>query len=178
MLELYPDEPSQGIPAFLGDERVPAKGLQWRRTSAYAGDETMHANRRKQCQVWTASGLPVYAYRFNVLTNDVGIGHGDEVPFVFANTQGVGIATGNPFTGKPQSYVDVSRMMATMWVSFVHDLDPNTGISNATERWEKYDNGNPKLMVFDANVTSHLEDDTWRKEGIDFINSLSLVLGR
>lgn len=68
--------------------------------------------------------------------------------------------------------------MATMWVSFVHDLDPNTGVDNGTTTWEKYDNRNPKLMVFDANVTSHLEDDTWRKEGIEFINSMTLVLGR
>lgn len=63
-----------------------------------------------------------------------------------------------------------------MRVSFVHDLDPNTGISNGTQRWEIYDNEDPKLMLFDDNVTSDLEDDTWIKEEIDFVNLLSLVL--
>lgn len=50
-------------------------------------------------------------------------------------------------------------------VSYVHDLDPNTGISNGTQRWEIYDNKDPKLMLFDDNVTSDLEDAHLEKGG-------------
>jgi hypothetical protein len=36
--------------------------------------------------------------------------------------------------------------------------------------WPKYDNYNPKEMVFAANVTSYVELDTYRKEGMALIN--------
>ena len=45
---------------------------------------------------------------------------------------------------------------------------PNTAV------WPSYDatNGYGKDFVFDANVTSYAEDDTYRAEGIAFINAV------
>lgn len=43
ILHLYPDDPSKGIPEYLGDQLVASMGYEWRRTSALAGDFAMHA---------------------------------------------------------------------------------------------------------------------------------------
>ncbi|RHZ45901.1 carboxylesterase/lipase family protein [Aspergillus thermomutatus] len=175
ILQLYPDDPSQGIPEYLGSERVPSKGYEWRRTSAYAGDVTMHANRRRQCEAWTETSTPAYCYRFNVHAADVpllmGATHFEEVAFVFNNIEGLGYHYGKPFAGTPESYKQLSKLMTSMWASFIHDLDPNSGIQNSSVHWYPYGRNQPVDMLFDANVTSHMERDTWRKKGIDYINS-------
>lgn len=69
--------------------------------------------------------------------------------------------------------------MSSSWTSFVHDRDPNSWREsyhwNGTEAlWPKYDVANPLDFVFDANVTSYAEPDTYRKEGIDLINANNL----
>ncbi|KAI2786228.1 hypothetical protein POX_g08610 [Penicillium oxalicum] len=181
ILELYPDDPSQGIPAFLGDQRVPSRGYEWRRTSAFAGDATMHANRRRQCEAWTEASTPAYCYRFDVIPvdrNPSGTTHFMEVAFVFNNIAGRGYQYGKPFAGAPQSWIDLSDMMATMWISFIHDLNPNSEAVHPNVRWEAYGKDKPVDLVFSANVTSYMEADTWRKEGIDFINSIAKALWR
>jgi cholinesterase len=175
ILKLYPDDPSLGIPEFLGDERVPSNGYEWRRTSAFAGDFTMHANRRHQCEAWSEASTPAYCYRFNVHSADVpllsGVTHFEEVSFVFHNIAGLGYHYGKPFAGVPQSYIDLSTMMTSMWASFIHDLDPNTGVVNKSVHWDAYGKNKPVDLLLNANTTSHMEADTWRKEGIDYLIS-------
>ena len=66
--------------------------------------------------------------------------------------------------------------MDSSWVSFVHDLDPNSWREGSNwygkeELWPKYDIANPLDFVFDANVTSYAEPDTYRTEGMDLINA-------
>ncbi|KAF5858013.1 hypothetical protein ETB97_004978 [Aspergillus alliaceus] len=182
ILDLYPDDPSLGIPEFLGAQRVPSKGYQWRRTSAYAGDYIMHANRRRQCEAWTKAATPAYCYRFNMRGADVpylsGAGHFEEVAFVFNNIKGLGYHDGKPFEGMPESYSQLSTLMASMWASFIHDLDPNSGIKDREVRWQAYGATQPVDLVFDANATSYMEPDTWRKEGIDYINSIAKTYWR
>ena len=94
---------------------------------------------------------------------------------MFLNTMGVGYepAATPPFENKTQPYFDLAHLMDSSWVSFVHDLDPNSyRMGNGSiETWPVYDVGNPQNFVFDANVTSHAEPDTWRMEGIALINS-------
>ncbi|KAJ5115766.1 hypothetical protein N7456_000114 [Penicillium angulare] len=182
ILQLYPDDPSLGIPEFLGDERVPSMGWEWRRTSAFAGDFTMHANRRRQCEAWTETSTPAYCYRFNVHSADTpvinGATHFEEVSFVFNNIDGLGYHYGKPFAGVPQSYYDLSSMMTSMWASFIYDLDPNSGVVNKSVHWNAYGKEKPVDLFLNANTTSHMEADTWRKEGIDYINSVAKAFWR
>ncbi|KAJ5797478.1 uncharacterized protein N7503_006774 [Penicillium pulvis] len=182
ILKLYPDNPSLGIPEFLGDERVPSEGWEWRRTSAFAGDFTMHANRRRQCEAWTETSTPAYCYRFNVHSADTpllaGATHFEEVAFVFNNIDGLGYHYGKPFAGVPQSYYDLSSMMTSMWASFIHDLDPNPGTVNASVHWDAYGLDSPVDLFLNANTTSHMEADTWRKEPIDYLNSVAEAFWR
>jgi hypothetical protein len=81
----------------------------------------------------------------------------------------------SPFEGKSQAYLDLAKFMDSSWVSFVSELDPNawrsgSGWKGTEALWPKYEVGNPMNIVFDANVSSYAEPDTWRAEGIDLIN--------
>ncbi|KAL1649029.1 hypothetical protein SLS61_006552 [Didymella pomorum] len=191
LLEAYPDDPSVNVVANLGSARPgPPFGAQFRRSASYFGDSVFIALRRLTCQTWAAAGVPAYCYRFNAIPAGIppviGVTHFQEVSFVFLNLMGVGYApvAVPPFTNKTQSYRDLSRFMSSSWVSFVSDLDPNAwrkgGVWSGTEEmWPVYDVEDPRDYVFDANVTSHAEADTWRKEGIDLINANNLeVYGR
>ncbi|KAH6616573.1 carboxylesterase family protein-like protein [Boeremia exigua] len=191
LLEAYPDDLSVNVIANLGDTRPgPPRGAQFRRSASYYGDQFFIALRRLTCQTWATAGVPAYCYRFNAIPAGlppvIGVTHFQEVAFVFLNLLGVGyppIAV-PPFENKTQSYSDLSKFMSSSWVSFVSDLDPNSwrdgGVWNGTEElWPAYDNADPQDYVFDANVTSHAEADTWRKEGMELINANNLeVYGR
>ena len=109
---------------------------------------------------------------------------------MFDNTLGTGYeSVGLPFTDKPQSYFDLAKLMSRSWASFFATQDPNAWKSNATavppgasgglpEDWPVYDLANPRDYVFDANVTSYAEPDTFRAEGIRIINENSVAYQR
>lgn len=95
----------------------------------------MHANRHRQCQAWTEAGTPAYCYRFNVHLADVpfldGAAHFEEVSFVFKNLSRSGIPLQETVhRGATVIHRPGSLMMTSMWASFIHDLDPNTGVMN------------------------------------------------
>ena len=142
----------------------------------------MHANRRRQCEAWAETSTTAYCYRFNMRAADVpilsGATHFEEVSFVFNNIAGLGYHYGKPFAGMPESYIQLSDLMTSMWASFIHDLDPNSGIKDSDVRWQAYGKDQPVDLVFDANVTSYMEPDTWRQEGIDYINSVASAYWR
>lgn len=190
VLKAYPDIPAQGIPGSppLGplppDFRFgPPYGAEFRRSAAYFGDTSFIANRRLVCETWAAAGLEAYCYRFNALPAGVDyVYHFQEVAFVFLNLLGVGyLAPGTlpPFQGKGEAYKNLARLMDSSWISFVHDGNPNSFRSshggyvgsfvNGSKPWPEYSLEKPQNYVFDANVTSHAEPDTWRKAGIALI---------
>ena len=118
--------------------------------------------------------------------------HFQEVAFVFNNINGVGYndppASPDPFAGKPQSFFALSKLMSCSWASFISELDPNAFrsggvgmeiVKNASGAapWPNYVDG-PMDIVWDANVTSHAEADTFRAAGIALINSASLLYQR
>ncbi|KAI0728491.1 carboxyesterase [Fomitopsis betulina] len=188
ILNAYPDDPCEGIPVDLGCTRLNnSYGLEYRRTSAYAGDATFIAARRYQCQTWTAGGNAAYCYRFNTRPNGLsiyaGVDHFQEVSFVFDNTEGYGYdVTPNPFGGVPESYYQLAKLMSSSWASFINSLDPNTfrADDTATPLWPVYDNNNPRDIVWDANVTglAWVEADTFRADGINAILSLNHAFRR
>lgn len=61
--------------------------------------------------------------------------------------------------------------MSKSWATFVHDMTPNgfQDRNSSIPAWPRYDVAKPQNIVFDANVTSYAEDDTWRAEGIKLI---------
>lgn len=186
ILAAYPDDLSVNVVASLGNQRPgPPFGAQFRRSASYFGDVAFIAPRRKTCETWAANGLDAYCYRFNAIPAGIPAAiaatHFQEVAFVFNNVQGVGYvpAAVPPFENKTQSYRDLAHFMNSNWISFVHDLDPNawreSGAWNGTEEmWPKYTLDQPMDYVFDANVSSYAEPDTYRKQGMQLINDNAL----
>jgi cholinesterase len=77
---------------------------------------------------------------------------------------------------KYQNYTDLSQNIGKAYISFVNDQDPNTSRGNSTlPYWPKYELNAPKNMVLNSNLT-YVEYDTFRKDGIDFINTIDREL--
>ncbi|KAH0283863.1 alpha/beta-hydrolase [Aureobasidium namibiae CBS 147.97] len=150
----------------------PAFGPYYRASAAYFGDEVFIANRRKTCEIWAANNVSAYSYRFNAIpTGSSYVAHFQEVAFVFNNLNGLGYAV-DPFANKSSAFTELSDFMSKSWVTFVHDLNPNgyAGKNSSLPNWPVYSVDAPQNMVFDANVTSYAEPDTWRAEGIKLIS--------
>jgi triacylglycerol lipase len=136
---------------------------------AFAGDFIMHDNRRQQCEAWSETSTPASYYRFNTHSADKAAIHGAthmaEIAFVFNNIAGLGYHSGKPFEGAPQSYIDLSSMMASMWTSFIHDLDPDADVAsnnnNMSVHLAAYEKDAPANIFLDANTTgTRIEPDT------------------
>jgi len=67
--------------------------------------------------------------------------------------------------------------MSNSWVSFFVDQNPNTFRPNDANQWPVYNNASPMDFVFDANVTSHAEPDTYRAAGMAEIATLNIARG-
>lgn len=189
LLELYPNVSTFGIPSseeLGGNVEFPQPyGAAFRQTAAYYGDQVFIASRRRTCEAWAANNLTAYCYRFNTkeagISWEDGVEHFSDVAFIFNNLNGYGYSP-NPFEGMPDSYTQLSYLMAGSWASFVTDLNPNTwsgrGRNATTADWPVYTIDDPKNLVWDANVTTYVEQDTWRSEGIKLIQSLALEYRR
>ena len=176
LLELYPDDPANEPPYDIKNDTIfPSKGLQYRREAAIAGDLVIIAQRRKMCQLETAAGQDVYSYRFDTplwnASQSQGAQHFVNVVFSFQNISG---ALG-PLP-QYQSYKDLSLAIGEAYVNFVNDLTPNganaaAGNTSATAlpTWPKYDTSSPQNMLLKAGEST-VEDDTFREDGIAFIN--------
>lgn len=178
VLAAYPDDPAVNVVASLGDQRPgPPYGAQWRRSASYWGDYYFIAARRHTAATWAAAGVPAYAFRFNAIpagvAPEVGAGHYKEIGYVFRNLDGVGYRPDiRPFVNRTAGHFELADLMSSTWASFIYDLDPNgyTGRPDGMDAWTPYDVADPLDFVFDANVTSYLEPDTYRKEGMALIN--------
>ncbi|KAF4451362.1 hypothetical protein F53441_5628 [Fusarium austroafricanum] len=188
LMELYPNDQRVGIPSLEawphvikpGDEYAKQFGLQYRRANAISGDYAMQYQRRRANKAWATHGTPSYAYRFNIRPNNVppraGVGHFQEVAFVFYNLNGDGYAT-NPFGGNgtyPAESKAMAKTISTAWINFVTGLDPNGGSGSELfdgEEWpvfELSDRPDGKGVVFNLNGT-HVEVDDRRSRGMNWM---------
>lgn len=76
-----------------------------------------------------------------------------------------------------RSHKVLSEDIGRAYISFVHDGDPNTSRGNESTLpfWPKYNLDEPQNIVLDANG-SYIEDDTYRKDEMAFMNEVSSVL--
>jgi len=174
LLQLYPDDPCSQPPHSITNCSVfPSNGQQWRRAASIGGDMVMVASRRKTCEFFAEADQPVYSYRFDTrLWNRGeldGVQHFDNVAFSFQNITGL--------LGPSPKYDSHRRMAVAIgqaYVNFVNSLDPNPrprrGACGMLPRWPRYSLEQPTNMVLNASG-SFVEPDTFRKEGIAFINS-------
>jgi carboxylesterase type B len=176
LLKLYPDIPAIGIPDSVSGRPNETIGVQYKRGAAYNGDYYFIAGRRYTASAWSNHNITSYSYRFNTAHYDgtedfTSVTHGAELSFVFDNTVSY---DPNPFEDMPQSYFDLAALMSKMWVSFVNDQDPNGHGVEGVPAWPVYEalDGYGENFVFDANVTSYVEPDTFRAEAIAYLQSV------
>lgn len=180
LLELYPNDPVNEPPYDLGTDQIfPNYGLQWRRSAAIGGDLVMISGRRKTCEQYVKGGVSnVYSYRFDTplwnasaIQIPVSVYHFVNVVFSFQNISG---ALG-PLP-EYQHYKDLSQGIGRAYASFVSNHQPN-GAGNGTGLpvWPKYDVDDPQEIVLNASH-SFIEADTYRNQGIAFINSIDREL--
>lgn len=181
LLDLYPNIPSEEPPYNRsGNLTYPSYGLQWRRDAAIGGDMVIIGQRRKTCKEYVKGGISnVYSYRFDTplwnASAPISVPHFVNVVFSFQNISG---ALG-PLP-EYQSYLDLSHSIGRAYASFVSTHQPNGvpglgGNVTGLPEWPKYTLENPQNVVLNSNG-SYVEADTWREEGIAFINSISREL--
>jgi len=179
ILELYPDDPAQGVPINTGDERFPQLGYQYKRAAAIIGDVFYHAPRLDDARNY-AKYSPTYIYRFNTRpfvngTNATftdyegrlapaykGVQHFSEVAFIFGAPQ---------FVGPWPEYQALSREMGAQWVEFINGGSPN---GQGLPVWPKYSEGERGLnLVIQAKGRgyngSYVEEDTYRLAGREYL---------
>ncbi|KAI9758761.1 MAG: hypothetical protein M4579_002864 [Chaenotheca gracillima] len=174
ILELYPNDPAHEPPFHVTEPTIfPKKGLQWRRHCAIAGDIVIHCGKRKTAEEYTRENQPVYSYRFDTPLYDGAVTEGAQhfvnVVFSFQNISG---ALG-PLP-QFQSYADLSTAIGRAYTGFVNRHDPNSAGAKLP-RWPRYSIKEPTNMVLNSNK-SFVEPDTYRKEGIAFLNTISREL--
>lgn len=117
---MYPTNPRLGCPYNTGDARLSSGALDKMACSIF-GDIVQVAPARMIAQTLAEDGVPVYRYRFNHLPYNTsviegGIGTGVEQSYVLSN-----LVTLHPWDQ------NMAYQMSAAWISFAHDLDPNSG---------------------------------------------------
>ncbi len=174
LLELYPDDNTLGAPFGTGDGYL-STGRQDKRSCALTGDVQQVGPRRHLAATYAEKQAHVYSYRFDqpptyhglsAGTINLGVTHFQEVSYVYGN---------HPYnnrTGDPE----LAHYMVSAWISFIHDLTPNHHGIKGEPEWPQYAT-NATNMVFKRQGRK-VEEDTFRKEGIAFINSLGAELSK
>ena len=174
LLQLYPNEPAVEPPySNHANVTYPKYGQQWRRSAAIGGDLVMIAQRRRMAELYTKAGQKVFSYRFDTplynATVPGSVKHFDNVMFSFQNISG---AMG-PLP-QYQHYRTLSTSIGKSYANFVGTHNPNgvnTTGGTGLAQWPQYSIERPTNMVLNA-TASFVEKDTFRKEGISFINSI------
>ncbi|KAJ5295121.1 hypothetical protein N7508_009942 [Penicillium antarcticum] len=168
----YPNISSIGCPYGWGNTTWPSLGVMYKRYASMAGDITMVAPRRLLAQTMSGFAGRVYSYRWDVAAQNssstIGVQHFAEIPFVFANP----VQTITPLGSDP-ARLELGQMAARMWASFVADLDPNGHGVDRIPRWTRYSNRATNFVFRLPRNESYIEDDEYRLDGIDYINTIA-----
>jgi len=166
LLEIYPDIPALGSPFNTGNDTF---GLSpgYKRAAALDGDVSFQSQRRFWIQTASNAGVKTFGYLFTEPQPEnppfLGVSHGSEVLYVYG-----GVENGTA------SELALSATMIDYWVSFATSLNPSDGKGIPRPTWEQYTPENQVLIQLNGDNTTLIPDD-YRKEGIDFINSMPLT---
>ncbi|CCH40705.1 Liver carboxylesterase 4 [Wickerhamomyces ciferrii] len=160
-------------------------GKAYPKLSTLWGDVKYIAGSKFTAEFYSNQKIPVYKYRFNIPIAEtidqlyLGTAHYDEVVYVFDNQDPpTHRADGTTIFPHEQSS-KVANAMSKLWISFIHDLDPN--IENGDHKdsgvleidvpnWPVYKDGGEQI-VFDLNGV-YIEEDTQRTEQFEYIRKI------
>ncbi|KAJ7878498.1 alpha/beta-hydrolase [Mycena olivaceomarginata] len=173
ILQLYPDDPAQGVPIGTGDG-ILSTGFQDKRSGAFFGDAVMVGPRRAFSQA-NAKGAATFSYRFNQppyhFPIDPGATHFSEVAYVFNDRNNNTALPSNQPLGPRVIDAELALLMSSMWISFTHDQTPNNNLVAGAPIWPSYGpSGGQHIMFQGFGSGSLVENDNFREAGIAFIN--------
>ncbi|KAH7462825.1 hypothetical protein FOMA001_g18296 [Fusarium oxysporum f. sp. matthiolae] len=133
-------DPDLVSPEVLNAELNTTVGILYKRANTILTDVVFKAPTHYGAQLWQKHSSNIYVYNANttisVGPNYFGSAHGFELAYMFYNVNGTGweggqppFLGGNPFAGRPQSYLDLAAVMSGLWVGFM-----NTGIPSYSNR--------------------------------------------
>ncbi|KAG7445275.1 esterase 1 [Guyanagaster necrorhizus] len=161
LLELYPDDPSLGLPYGTGNDTF-GLPIGYKRVASMTGDLVIDAERRAWTQTATQAGVKAYGYQFaqntSLFAPHYGVPHTTELYFIYGELNS---------STEPASSILLGEMMVDYWVSFATSLDPNDGLGTSRPNWPQYTPDNEVLLQLkDENVT--VITDGYRAEQIEF----------
>ncbi|KAK2599781.1 hypothetical protein N8I77_011506 [Diaporthe amygdali] len=161
LINMYPTNPRLGCPYNTGIVQF-SSGILDKMALSIFGDIVQIAPARMIAQTLAKDGVPVYRYRFNHLQYDTSevskaIGTGVEQDYVLSN-----LIPNHPWDQ------NLAFQSSAAWISFAHDLDPNTGNEGtALANWPQYGQEANSLML--NGYGSWVESDTYRSKAIQYI---------
>ncbi|TFK66012.1 esterase 1 [Pluteus cervinus] len=166
LLQLYPNDPAVGSPFNTGNDTFGLNPV-FKQFSALMGDILFQSTRRLWSQTTSEYGVKSYGYLFTQPQPQdppyLGVTHSSEIPFVY----------GHPLANSTAARA-LSRVMINYWVSFATSLTPNDAKGVARLVWPTYMSTHQVLLQLNGDNTTIIPD-TYREEGIGFINSIPLV---
>jgi carboxylesterase type B len=136
---LSPEEVQSSLGSVLPFPRSDY-GTSYGRAALFRGDQLFIAPRRFSTKMWAKFGIPAFSYGFDTVPSGVspetlGAAHFADIPFVFLNVDGVGhefnFLASNVTTSRDE-YLELSKRMSLMWLSFVNELSPNARFGMCT----------------------------------------------
>ncbi|KAH6985559.1 Alpha/Beta hydrolase protein [Ilyonectria destructans] len=178
LMALYPNVDSLGLPDFYRVRPDGPVGAQFKRVIALQTDQLFLSWRRLRTNAWSKYGVSTYSYLFESPTKSVeffGTTHFTEIGYVFYNRLNLGYAGAqSPLLNATQEVLDLAKLVTRMWISFIHDLDPNNHGIAGVEKWPTYNatGGYGKNMYLHPNLTI-VQPDTFRLAGTTFMNAVA-----
>ncbi|KAF5328117.1 hypothetical protein D9758_018389 [Tetrapyrgos nigripes] len=165
LVALYPEDPALGSPFNTGSETF---GLTpgYKRAAALNGDMGYQSQRRFWIQTASNAGVKTFGYLFTqpqAGSGRLGVFHSSELVYVYGDVE-------NP----TPSDAALSSNMMDYWISFATSLDPNDGKGSSRTEWPQYTPDNQVIIQLNGDNLTAIPDD-YRKEQIDFINSMPLT---
>jgi len=115
----------------------------------------------------------VFTYRFNqpafTVPMTTGATHFAEVAYVFNNPNNGPATFSKTGLGPRQQDKDLGLLMSSMWISFVHDLNPNHSDVSGAPEWPEYGATSENIVFQGFGEKSHIESDNFREGGIDLL---------
>ncbi|KXN82866.1 Lipase 2 [Leucoagaricus sp. SymC.cos] len=161
LLQLYPDDPALGSPFNTGNNTLGMPN-EFKRAAAIEGDLAFQSQRRFWQQTAANTGVRTWGYLFTQPQPELQPYFGSEISHTLS------------LLDQSSSSLQLSELMIDYWVSFATSLTPNDGKGPDRPQWEQYTLDNQRIIQLNGDNLIMIDDD-YRKEQIDFINSVPMV---
>ncbi|KAI8185532.1 Lipase 1 [Colletotrichum sp. SAR 10_75] len=162
---LYPDPQADSSSPYV-DAR--GQSAQFTRLTAVYGDTSYISASQEIASRLSAADIPVWKLHWNTnnsITPYLGISHGSDVPYAWAE----------PDT----QYPEAGKILAGYYASFVVHGDPNTLKASPAAEWSLYSKPGSDGLGWQVNVSPNgtwLEEDSIRREALEYWRSIPVKL--